>query len=115
MTDIIFPHKIPLYEQVVEMIEARIANGELKLGDKLPTEYKLAAAYKVSRTVIREAMTTLKEKGLVETQVAKGTFVINNLGKSVQSTFKMAVQETPENAIFHLIEMRLILEPEIAA
>jgi GntR family transcriptional regulator, transcriptional repressor for pyruvate dehydrogenase complex len=60
-------------------------------------------------------MKTLKEKGLVETQVAKGTFIVNNLGKSVQSTFEMVMQETPESAIFHLIEMRHIIEPEIAA
>ncbi len=109
------PQKKPLYEQIVEMIESKIINGDIKVGDKLPTESELGAMYKVSRTVIREAMKTLKEKGWVDTQVAKGTYVIENTGKSIQNSFQMAVQTTPEYGFNHLIEIRLMLEPEIAA
>ena len=110
-----YPKNKPLYEQVVDLIEAKIIQGEFQIGDKLPTENELAAIYKVSRTVVREAMKSLKEKGWVETRVAKGTFVIHNTNKNVQSSFQVAVQQTPEYGFQHLIEMRQILEPEIAA
>jgi len=105
----------PLYEQVVELVEARIIDGEFRIGDRLPTENELAAIYMVSRTVIREAMKILKEKGWVETRVGKGTFVVHNMAKSVQSSFDVAIRMKPEDRFSHLIEVRLILEPEIAS
>lgn len=109
------PQNKPLYEQVCKLIEDQIINGELLIGDKLPTEKELAERYKISRTVIREAIKALKEKGWVETYIAKGTFVICNMEKSVQSSFDAAVRMKPEDRFNNLIQIRLILEPEIAA
>ncbi|MFH1028405.1 MAG: FadR/GntR family transcriptional regulator [Pseudomonadota bacterium] len=105
----------PLYEQVVELIEARIIDGDFRVGDQLPTENELAAMYMVSRTVIREANKILKEKGWVETRTGRGTFLVNNMAKSVQSSFDFAMRMKPEDRFSHLIEVRLILEPEIAS
>jgi GntR family transcriptional repressor for pyruvate dehydrogenase complex len=109
------PLNTPLSEQVCQMIETQIVNGEYLVGDKLPTEKQLSEMFQVSRTVIREAIKGLKEKGLVETHVAKGTFVVNNVTKSVQSSFDATVRMQPEERFSNLIQVRLILEPEIAA
>lgn len=109
------PQNIPLSEQVASLIEARIIAGEVQVGDRLPTEKDLASIYQVSRTVIREAIKALKEKGWVETRVARGTFVVNNMTKSVQSSFDAAVRMKPADRFRNLIQVRLILEPEIAA
>ncbi len=51
-----------LYEQIVEQIEARIRNGELKPGDQLPSERELAEQFGVSRTAVREAIKALRER-----------------------------------------------------
>lgn len=110
-----FPQAIPLYQQVLELIESRITKGDFQVGDKLPIEKELASIYHVSRTVIREAMKVLKEKGWVETRVAKGTFVVSTLPSGVDSSFDFLVRRNPEGGFNHLIEVRLILEPEIAA
>ena len=110
-----FPQIRPLTDQMVELIETQIVNGEINVGDKLPSENELAAKYKVSRTVIREAIKTLKQKGWVETFVAKGTFVVNNTSKGVQSSFDTAMRMQSEDRFGYLIEVRSILEPEIAA
>lgn len=110
-----YPQSKPLTDQIVELIEAKIINGEFNVGDKLPTENELATMYKVSRTVIREAIKILKEKGWVETFVAKGTFVVHNTMKGVQFSFDTAMRMQPEDRFGYLIEVRLILEPEIAA
>lgn len=109
------PQKKPLYEQVCRLIESQIINGELHIGDKLPTENELAGMYKVSRTVIREAIKALKEKGWVETLVAKGTYVVQNVAKGVENSFDVAIRMKPDERFSNLIQVRLILEPEIAA
>lgn len=110
-----FPLNISLTDQVVEIIENQIINKELNVGDKLPTENELAIKYKVSRTVIREAIKILKEKGWVETFIAKGTFVVLNTKKGVRSSFDNAIGIEPKNRFDYLIQVRLIFEPEIAA
>lgn len=110
-----FPQSKPLYEQVVELIEARIINGDYRLGDQLPTEFELAAQYRVSRTVIREAMKTLKERGWVDTRVGKGTFLIDNVSRGVGASFDVIVRMNPDLGFEHLIEVRELLEPGIAA
>jgi DNA-binding FadR family transcriptional regulator len=109
------PQNKPLYEQVCHLIESRIIKGEINVGDKLPTENELAVMYKVSRPVIREAIKALKEKGWVETLVAKGTYVVQNVAKGVENSFDVAVRMKPDERFSNLIQVRMILEPEIAA
>jgi DNA-binding FadR family transcriptional regulator len=115
MTILRLPQNRPLYEQVCELIESRIIEGDLRVGDKLPTENEMAELYQVSRTVIREAMKALKEKGWIETRVAKGTFVVDNVAKKVRASFDAVVRMDPGHGFSHLIEVREILEPEVAA
>lgn len=63
-----------LYETISAELENKMQNGELSVGDRL-SERQLSEKYGVSRTVIREAMRSLAEKGLVETVCGKGNFV----------------------------------------
>ena len=104
-----------LYIQLAERIEAKIINGDFQVGDRLPTEFELAAQYGVSRTVVREAMKALKEKGWVETRVGRGTFIVDNATRGVGSSFDVIMRQNPDHGYVHLMEMREILEPEIAA
>lgn len=53
---------------VVDQIEASILSGELVDGDALPPERDLMEQYKVSRTVIREAVAKLSGRGLLITK-----------------------------------------------
>lgn len=97
------------------MIEAQIIAGDYRVGDRLPTENNLAAAFRVSRTVIREAMKVLKEKGWIEARPGRGTLVIDNVARGVRSSFDVAVRMDPDSSSSHLIEIRQMIEPEIAA
>jgi GntR family transcriptional regulator, transcriptional repressor for pyruvate dehydrogenase complex len=110
-----YPQNIPLYEQVAEMIETQIIDGEFRVGDRLPTENNLASDLKVSRTVIREAMKVLKEKGWIETRPGRGTIVIDNVARGVHSSFDVAVRMDPGCGWGYLVEVRRMIEPEIAA
>ncbi len=109
------PRNKPLYEQVVELLEKRIIDGEYPVGEKLPTESELATEYMVSRTVIREAIKALRTKGLVDTHAGRGTFVVSATIQGVDTSFAAATQSSPDRGWGHLIEIREMLEPEIAA
>src|ERR687891_1638619 len=52
-------------EQVVQALERRILSGELRAGQRLPTEGELGAQLGVSRTVVRDAVRTLTTRRLV--------------------------------------------------
>jgi len=102
-----------LYEQIVNQIEQRIAAGDLKVGDQLPAERELAEQFTVSRTAVREAIKALREKGLVEIRLGRGTFVTNGAAGAVRHSLGLLLKA--ENGFVNLAEVREILEPEIAA
>jgi GntR family transcriptional regulator, transcriptional repressor for pyruvate dehydrogenase complex len=104
-----------LYEQIVQQIEESITSGELKEGDQLPAERELAQQFGVSRTAVREAVKTLREKGLVEAYPGRGTFITNGTARSIQQTLDRMIRSGQAEGTAHLTEVREILEPEIAA
>ena len=63
-----------LSAQVAERIRAAIIDGRFRLGEAL-SELKLAAVLGVSRTPVREALTTLQLQGLIEIRPQAGSFV----------------------------------------
>lgn len=65
-----------LYEQVAQTLAARIAEGDYRIGERLPSERDLALAFSVSRPTIREAMIALELDGLVEVKMGSGVYVI---------------------------------------
>jgi GntR family transcriptional regulator len=66
---------VPLYYQLAEAIEARIASGEWQPGDRLPPERELAVQAGISRMTARQALTWLAERGAIEVRHGIGTFV----------------------------------------
>lgn len=104
-----------LYERIVSQIEQRIEAGDLKVGDRLPSERELAEQFAVSRTAVREAVKALRQKGLVEIRPGRGTFITNGTSDSVRSSLDMLIKMGVAKGSGHLVEVREILEPEIAA
>jgi GntR family transcriptional repressor for pyruvate dehydrogenase complex len=104
-----------LYEQIVQQIEDSVLNGTLKPGDQLPAERELAQRLGVSRTAVREAVKALREKGLVEAYSGRGTFVTDGTSQAARQSFDLMVKIGQQEGAPHLAELRLILEPGIAA
>jgi GntR family transcriptional repressor for pyruvate dehydrogenase complex len=104
-----------LYQQIVQQIEDSILKGGLKEGEQLPAERELAQQFGVSRTAVREALKTLREKGLVEAYAGRGTFVTNGTARSMRHTLDRVIRSGTTEGAVHLVEVREILEPEIAA
>lgn len=62
-------------EQIVDNITNAIINGELKPGDKIPTENELCTSMGVGRNSVREAIKILGAYGVINIKRAEGTFV----------------------------------------
>jgi GntR family transcriptional regulator, transcriptional repressor for pyruvate dehydrogenase complex len=104
-----------LYEQIVAQIEKQILGGKLHAGDRLPTERELASQFRVSRTVVREAVKALREKGLVQGYPGRGTFITDGTARAARHSFGLMIRIGATNSAANLAEARGILEPEIAA
>src|SRR5437660_9321022 len=104
-----------LYEQIVKQIEESILKGALKPGDQLPAERDLAQQFGVSRTAVREAVKTLREKGLVESYSGRGTFITNGTSQAIKQSLDFMMRIGQQDGLVQLAEVRQILEPEIAA
>jgi GntR family transcriptional repressor for pyruvate dehydrogenase complex len=103
-------------EDVVEQIRMAIFDGRFKPGDKLLSEKELIEKFRVSRGTLREALRSLESSGVLEIRKgASGGAYITEIG----------IERARENFIdfFHfkklsleqLIEVRMMLEPPIAA
>jgi DNA-binding GntR family transcriptional regulator len=65
----------PLYMQVADYIEAQVKGGKISRGQRLPSERDMGEQYGVAYQTIRRAMRELRERGLVESVLGKGTFI----------------------------------------
>lgn len=103
-----------LYEQVVERIQKLIFAGQLKPGDRLPAERELSEQFGVSRTVIREAVKALQEKGLVEIRPGVGTFIHDGMSQIMHQSLERMVMSDRRHGLGNLTQVREIFEPKIA-
>jgi len=105
----------PIFHSVAEAIGAAIARGELKVGDKLPTQRELGEQFGASRVVIREALRYLEQQGLIiiKRGYGGGTFVAQPTSRPVRESL-VALLRTGEISMQDLAEARSIYEPEVA-
>ena len=87
----------------------------MKPGDQLPGEHDLAQKFGVSRTAVREAAKTLREKGLIEPCSGRGTFVTHGMSQVMRQSLDLMAKMGQLDGRAHLGEVRNILEPHIAA
>lgn len=66
---------IPLYFQLKSIIENQIISGELKPGERIPSENTLCEQYQISRTTARQAITELVNSGKVVRAQGRGSYV----------------------------------------
>ena len=65
----------PVYQRIQRHFLDRITGGELKIGDRLPTEIEIAKEFGTSRATVQSAMSRLVYEGWIEKQAGRGTFV----------------------------------------
>jgi GntR family transcriptional repressor for pyruvate dehydrogenase complex len=98
---------------VVDQITDLILSKHLQPGDKLPPEHRLAGELGVSRSVVREGIKALEERGLVQVKQGSGTFVRSPSAEMVSDSFSLFLR-TRIARYSKLMEVRGILDVEIA-
>lgn len=68
-------NNLPLYKQIIADLLEQILNGELRPGDRVPSEHELSHNYRVSSITSKNALTELAEKGYIIRIKGKGSFV----------------------------------------
>jgi DNA-binding FadR family transcriptional regulator len=98
---------------LVDTLVAQIEAGDLAPGQRLPTEHAIVAATGVSRTVVREALASLRAKGLITTRQGLGAFVAE---KPPPKAFTVAAEDMDSiSEVLRLLELRISVEVEAAA
>lgn len=109
--------KESLHQQVIHELGSQIIGGTLGEGDRLPNAEELSDELGVSRTVTREALRVLEEKGLVRSRPKTGIQVQPQIfWKMLDSDVLNWHYELGPNPQFirHLMQMRRIIEPAAA-
>jgi GntR family transcriptional regulator, transcriptional repressor for pyruvate dehydrogenase complex len=91
----------------------RLAEGELRPGDSLPSEADLARRFNVSKTVVREGLRELVAMGVISIQQGKATTVRPLSAEPLQGFFQVAVRSA-ENGLRQAVELRRAIETDIA-
>lgn len=77
----------PLYQQIKTLILRSLQAGEWKPGDMIPSEFELAARFRVSQGTVRKAIDELATDNLLVRRQGKGTFVATHAEQHVQFRF----------------------------
>lgn len=128
-------------QRVIDRLTEAMLSGELKPGDKIPTEMELSEQLGVARNSIREAIKILVYIGVLEIKRADGTFVCNGFSESLidpmiygiilnqqnehdlnelramveTGVMRLAVEKSSEEEIHQLYEKMLALKDAIFA
>lgn len=103
------PKSLKLYEQVASIIEQQIQENQIVPGQKLESVEKLAETFGVGRSAIREALTSLQSRGILEIRHGEGTFVkkisVRDITLHVPTYLDFNLEE-----LHQIFELRKILE-----
>ena len=66
---------VPIYEQIVSQVKAKIIAGELREGDALPSMRLLAKELRISVITTKRAYEELEREGFIVSMTGKGSFV----------------------------------------
>jgi len=102
-----------LSAQLAKLLAGKIEAQEYRPGDRIPTEAELCAEYGVSRTVVREAIASLRADGLLISRQGIGVFVSS--GRKLLPFELDASASGKLNDILHILELRLSVEVEASA
>lgn len=102
-----------LSAQLAASLTDSIRRGELPPGQRLPSETEMIGQYGVSRTVVREAIASLRASGLVETRQGVGAFVLEPVTPDPYRIDERGL-DVAQDAI-DMLELRIGLETEAAS
>nr|WP_321456166.1 FadR/GntR family transcriptional regulator [uncultured Cohaesibacter sp.] len=104
-----------LHSVVSSVLESRILNGELKVGDRLESESAIAREFGVSTRAVREAVQELEVKGLVQRRHGERTEVVRDDVNNYLDALAVTVRQqfySDSNYLLQLMTVRRMIETE---
>ncbi|MDA0566744.1 FCD domain-containing protein [Streptomonospora sp. S1-112] len=106
---------MPVTQRAIEHVKRMIAGGELRPGDRLPTERDLAAGLGVSRSSMREAIRALTTLGVLEVRHGSGVYVTALRPGDLLETFSVLAEVSQGETLVEVLQVRRMLEPAATA
>ena len=101
-----FRSEEPIYLQIARQIEQLVANGELKLGDQLPTVRELATELRINFNTVSRAYRLLDESRLISTQRGRGTYIWEEpTEETMQTLRKKSLEELARSYLSQAIQL----------
>ncbi len=100
-------------DNIIKQIKELISSGQIKAGDKLPSERMLSERFGVGRTSVRDALQKLEFYGILKTMPQSGT-IVAGLGETALIGMINNVLELHQDDFQSLMEARFVLEIESA-
>lgn len=108
-----------LVDKLVAEVRSEITSGRLQVGQRLPTEAKMAAQFGVSRPLLREALAELRAEGFVQTESGRGTFVRHPTESDLADAFGhqllLAVPSPTADQLYEARQAIEVVAAELAA
>jgi len=104
-----------LSSALLTSLEEKIRTGDLRTGDRLPSEMDLVKSFGVSRSVVREALQNLKTRGLIQSQRGSGSYVSLTPASTIGNSISWYASLRQEGLHFvELLDLRMLVETEAA-
>lgn len=100
-------------DKIIKQIRGLITSGQLKPGDKLPPERKLAEKLGVGRTAVRDAIQKLAFYGILKILPQSGT-IVSGIGLTALEGLITDVLKLEKSEFTDLVETRVLLETNTA-
>jgi DNA-binding FadR family transcriptional regulator len=95
------------FEAVAAELSQRISAGTFFPKGRLPTERELAVEFKIPRSSVRKALTSIEREGLIVRSVGRGTFVASSLPPAFEEDHLSDISPADLNVA------RLLIEPSV--
>jgi GntR family transcriptional repressor for pyruvate dehydrogenase complex len=105
------PRSLP--DEIARKLSSAISGGQLKPGDRLPTEQALSDQFGVARTVVREAISLLKYDGIIQSRRGVGAFISDAAGRSAFRISPACFEKRKQLA--QLLQVRTAVQADASA
>ncbi|CFW96789.1 Transcription regulator HTH, GntR [Syntrophomonas zehnderi OL-4] len=86
-----FNNSQPIYKQIIDDFKKKLIRGELKKGDKIPSQREYAEQVKVNPNTVQRAYREMESMNMVETLRGQGTFISISADRLEEIKMEMAV------------------------
>ncbi len=105
----------PIYLQIADQIRQKVASGELKPGDQLPTVRQMATDLRINFNTVARAYRLLDEAGLISTQHGRGTYIWEQDSSQVARLLRQEGIEVQTRRFLHNAQQQGYTPEEVQA